>query len=345
MTRLPTLLALVLAALAIAACGSDDAGSGGDAASSAGGDSLVVYSGRNQDLVGDLLERYQKETGAKLEIRYSDSADLAATLLEEGENSPADVFLSQDAGALGALQKENRLAQLPSPVLEEVDARYRSTQGRWVGLTARARVIAYDKRKVKEGDLPKSVLGLTGERFKGRIGWAPTNPSFESFVTALRKLEGDDVARRWLEGMVANDTRAYPNNIAVRDAIANGEIEAGLINHYYVAEAVASEGDDYPVGLYFPPGGDPGSLVNASGIAVLDTSKRKQQALELIEYLLGRSAQTYFADETKEYPLAAGVRPDPALEPLSRIEQPDIDLADLDDLQGSVKLIQDAGAL
>lgn len=145
--------------------------------------------------------------------------------------------------------------------------------------------------------------------------------------------------------MVANDTRAYPNNIAVRDAIANGEIDAGLINHYYVAEAVAAEGADYPVGLYFPPGGDPGSLVNVSGAAILASSERKEQAQRFIEYLLDRTGQTYFADETKEYPLAAGVRPDPSLTPLSDIEQPDIDLSDLDDLKGSIELIQDAGAL
>lgn len=343
MTRLFTLLTLILAAVAIAACGDEE--SGGTTPEAAANDALVVYSGRNQDLVGPLLERYQKETGRKLEIRYSDSADLAATLLEEGDNSPADLFFSQDAGALGALQKEGRLAALPGPLLDEVDPRFRSEEGRWVGLTARARVVAYDKRQLEAGDLPKSVLDLTDKKWKGKIGWAPTNPSFESFVTALRKLRGDDVAREWLEGMVANDTRAYPNNIAVRDAIANGEVQAGLINHYYVAEAIAEEGSDYPVGLFFPPGGDPGSLVNVSGAAILENSERKEAAQQLIKYLLGRTAQTFFADETKEYPLAAGVRPDPALEPLSRIEQPDIDLADLDDLQGSVELIQDAGAL
>jgi iron(III) transport system substrate-binding protein len=339
MTRPLTLIALVLSALVLAACGSDGAGAGSDE------DALVVYSGRSQDLVGPLLDRFEKETGTNLEIRYSDSADLAATVLEEGDNSPADVFFSQDAGALGALEHAQRLAPLPQSVLGEVDRRYRSDQGRWVALTARARVLAYDKRVLDEGDFPDSVLDMTDRRWRGKLGWAPTNPSFETFVTALRKLRGDDVARRWLEDMVANDTRAYPNNIAVRDAIANGEIQGGLINHYYVAEAIAEEGNDYPVGLHFFPGGDPGALVNVSGAAILATSKRKPQAQALVEFLLGRTAQEFFADDTKEYPLAAGVRPDPALEPLARIDQPDIDLSDLGDLQGSVELIQDAGAL
>ena len=325
------------AAVGVAACGDDDSGSGGD--------SLVVYSGRNQDLVGDLLKRYQADTGEKLEIRYSDSADLAATLLEEGDNSPADVFFSQDAGALGALQKEGLLAKLPQGTLDEVDARYRSVKGEWVGLSARARVIAYDKRELKESDLPRSVLSLTDEKWKGRVGWAPTNPSFESFVTALRKLRGEDEAKAWLEGMVANDAKVFKNNIAVRDAIANGEVDVGLINHYYVAEAVAAEGNDYPVGVFFPPGGDPGALVNVAGGAVLKSSKKQAEAQKLLQWLLGRTAQEYFADKTKEYPIAAGVRPDPALEPLASIEQPDIDLSDLDGLQESVELIRDSGAL
>jgi iron(III) transport system substrate-binding protein len=339
MKRLILLLALVAAALGVAACGDDsDSGSGDENA-------LTVYSGRNQDLVGDLLEQYQKETGTKLEIRYSDSADLAATLIEEGDNSPADVFFSQDAGALGALQKEGLLAKLPQATLDQVDQRFRSEQGQWVGLSARARVIAYDKRELKESDLPRSVLDVPDEKWKGRVGWAPTNPSFETFVTALRKLRGEDVARKWLEDMVANDTKAFKNNIAVRDAIANGEVDIGLINHYYVAEAIAVEGEDYPVGVYFPPGGDPGSLVNVAGAAILESSEKQQQAQELVDWLLGRTAQEYFADKTKEYPIAAGVKADPALEPLDEIEQPDIDLSDLEGLAESVALIRDSGAL
>jgi iron(III) transport system substrate-binding protein len=336
-TPLALLLALV-AAVPLTACGSDGGGEGGAA-------TLTVYSGRNRDLVGSLLDRYQRETGQKLAIRYSDSSDLAATLLEERDNSPADVFLSQDAGALGAVEKEGLLAPLPRRTLEQVDARFRSQGGRWVGVTGRARVVAYDRRRLKATDLPPSILDFTDARWKGRLGWAPTNPSFESFVTALRVTKGEDVAKRWLEGIVANDAKAYPNNIAVRDAIANGEIEAGFINHYYVAEAYASEGRDYPVGLYYPPKGDPGALVNVSGAAVLASSERQAAARRFVDWLLARDAQEFFARDTKEYPLAAGVRPDRGLRPLGEIEQPDIDLADLADLKRTVELIQEAGAL
>jgi iron(III) transport system substrate-binding protein len=325
---------LTATALGLSACGGDD-----------GGDALTVYSGRNQDLVGDLLERYQKDTGAKLEIRYGDSSDLAATLLEEGENTPADLFLSQDAGALGALEAEGRLAALPRPTLDKVDARFRSDGGRWVGLTGRARVIAYDERELEPADLPKSVFDVPDAKWKGRVGWAPTNPSFESFVTAMRKLHGDDRARDWLRAMVDNDVKPYPNNISVRDAIANGEIDIGLINHYYVAEAVAEEGEDYPVGVFSPPGRDVGALINVSGAGILEGTEKAADAQKLVDYLLARGGQEYFAEVTKEYPLASGVQPDPALTPFDRIQAPDIDLADLAGLQETVKLIQEAGAL
>ena len=338
-----TLLLAGLCALPLAGCGGD----GGDEASAGGDDdALVVYSGRNRDLVGPLLEQYQRETKRKLKVRYGESPDLAATLIEEGDNTPADVFLSQDAGALGAVQKEGMLAPLDQSILDRVDERFRSTDGRWVGLTGRARVIAYDRRELKADDLPRSVLDLTDKKWKGRIGWAPTNASFETFVTALRKLRGEDAARDWLEGMVANDTKVYPNNIAVRDAIANGEVDAGLINHYYVAEAYAAEGRDYPVGLFYPPDGDPGGMVNNSGIAILAGSERTDQANRLIEYLLSKKGQEFFARKLKEYPLAAGVEPDPGLRPLEEIQQPTgLDLSELDDLKTTVELIQDSGAL
>lgn len=325
-------LVVLGAALALAACGGSD-------------DRLTIYSGRSDDLVAPLLDEFEAESGIEIEVRYGDTAELAATLIEEGGNSPADVFFGQDAGALGALEKEGLLAKLPSSDLAKVEPRFRSPTGHWVGTSGRARVIAYDGRELSESDLPASILDFTDPKWKGRLGWAPTNGSFQAFVTALRLLEGEEVAAGWLEGIVANDVTVFDNNIAVRDAIAAGEIDVGFINHYYVAEAVAEEGPDYPVKLYFPPGGDPGSLINVAGAAVLESSAMSAEAEEFISYLLAPSSQRFFARDTKEYPLIEGVAADPAVVPLDEIQHPALKLGELDDLRGTLDLLERTGAL
>src|SRR5687768_2692985 len=206
--KLSSVLLLCLAALAVAglsSCDDDDSDASGP---------ITVYSGREAEYVETLIERYNAENDPDVKVRYGDTAELAATIIEEGDNSPADVFFSQDGGALGALQKEGLLRELPADVLDSVAERYRSPDGRWVGTSGRARAIAYNKDKVERSELPQSVLDFTDERWKGRLGWAPTNGSFQSFVTGLRRLEGDDAAREWLEGIVANDPQSYESNSA-----------------------------------------------------------------------------------------------------------------------------------
>ena len=326
----------VLAAALLPGCGFGEGGGSGE---------LTIYSGRDKDLVAQLLGRYAKAEGVDIKVRYGSTPELAATLNEEGDRGPADVFLSQDAGALGSLQSEGRLERLPASVLDRVDRRFRSPRGDWVGISARARIVAYDKRRLKESDLPRSVLGFTAPRWRGKVGWAPTNASFEGFVTAMRKTEGEAGAERWLRAMKDNDAQAYENNIAIRDAVAKGEIEIGLINHYYVAEARAKEGPDYPVGVFAPPGGDPGALVNVAGAGVVTGSKHAERARDFISFLLSAEAQRYFSERTKEYPLAAGVKPERGLIPLDSIKQPEVDLADLSDLQGTIDLLERTGVL
>lgn len=338
-------LATAAVALTLAACGGDDGDDGEETAGNGGGASITVYSGRDEELIGDLVEQFEEATGADVDVRYGDTAELAATILEEGDNTPADVFFSQDAGALGALQKEDRLAELPQRIVRRVDRPFRSRDNRWVGVSGRARVVAYDSRELAPDDLPDSILEFTAEEWSGRVGWAPTNASFQSFVTALRELRGDDEAERWLRDMVANDVQAYENNVAVRDAIAAGEIDVGFINHYYVVQARAEEGEDYPVAIHQLPGGDPGSLVNVAGVGRLAASDNEDAALDFVDYLLRQDAQRYFSEETKEYPLIDAVEPDPTLVPLTQIDQPNIDLSDLDDLEGTTQMIERTGAL
>jgi iron(III) transport system substrate-binding protein len=338
--RLSLSLSLAALAVIVAACGSSEEPGSGDEPSTPG---ITVYSGRIPPLIGPAIDMYERKVDRDVEVRFGDSATLAAQIAEEGANSPADVFFSQDAGSLGAVDAEGLLERLPRDILNRVPARFRADDGDWVGISARSRVIAYGA-DVDPDELPDSPLDLTDPQWEGRVGWAPTNASLQGYVTALRQVEGEDVAREWLEGMVANGTQAYESNVPVRDAIAAGEIDVGLINHYYVAEAIAEEGSDYPVEVHFPPD-DLGSLVNTTGVGVLASTDDRNETLGFVRFLLGPEAQRYFAESSKEYPLIDGVQPDHSLRPLARIPSPRVDLSDLSDVEGTLELMRDTGAL
>ena len=311
---------------------------------SGGGDDdprrLTVYSGRAEELVGPLYERFERATGIQVDARYGDSAELAATLAEEGPNSPAEVFFSQDAGALGAVAAAGRLRPLPPALLERVDRRFRDPKGRWAGVSGRARVVAYDTRKLKPSELPNTIFAFTDRRWKGRIGFAPTNASFQAFVSAMRLSVGDARTLEWLKGIKANDPVLLENNIQTLEAIARGEVEAGFVNHYYLYE-LRAERPDLPVENHLLVPRDPGSLVNVSGVGLLSDSP---EARRFAEFLLDVEGQRYFATDTEEYPLISGVRPDEKLRPLDEVQGPDITLGELGaELPSTVELIREAG--
>ena len=224
---------------------------------------LTVYSGRSESLVGPVIESFTEATGIEVEVKYADTAELAALLLEEGDRSPADIYFAQDAGALGAVAAAGLLAALPAAVLVSVPAGFSDVDGEWAGVSGRARTVAYTT--VEELELPGSILDFTESRWSGRIGWAPANGSFQAFVTALRVIEGEDVARDWLEGILANEPVAYPTNTAAVEGIAAGEVDVAFVNHYYLLRLLAEHGQDYPVAQRFFGGGDPGALVNVAG--------------------------------------------------------------------------------
>ncbi|RFS84271.1 iron ABC transporter substrate-binding protein [Actinomadura spongiicola] len=304
---------------------------------------LVIYSGRNEGLVKPLLEKLEKSLGTDVEVRYGSSAELAAQILEEGAKSKADLFLSQDAGALGALAKEGRLERLPQPSLDKVPAKFRGSAGDWVGLSGRVRVLAYHPGQVAKA--PDTVRDLVKPEWRGKVGYAPTNASFQAFVTGMRVLDGDEATRNWLKGMKANGVKAYDNNIAVLDAVNSGQISIGLINHYYWYEKVAEKGEGgVTAKLHYLPGGDPGALINVAGVGMLKGGEHRATALKAVDYLLSKEAQTYFSDETKEYPMAIGVAGTvPGLPPLDSLKAPEIDLGKLDSLQQTLTMLREAG--
>jgi iron(III) transport system substrate-binding protein len=309
----------------------------------AAGGTITVYSGRSEGLVGPVLEMFSEATGITVEVRYGNTAEMAAAILEEGENSPADIYYAQDAGALGAIEAAGLFASLPAEILDIVDPRFKSTDGKWVGITGRARVLVYNTDEVTEADLPATVEELTGEEWEGKVGWAPTNGSFQAFITAMRVTEGDDAAREWLQGMIDNGAVVFEGNADIVRAVAAGEIAVGLVNNYYIYEVSAEEGTELPVANHFFEAGNVGSLVNISGLGILNTAANPDGALALASYLLGEEAQTYFAETTYEYPLLAGVPTAPGLPSLADLDSPEIDLGSLADLEGTLALLAEVG--
>lgn len=359
--RIPSLLLAALAAmlaLVAVACGGDDDDDGGDAATPTTAaatatatntpepsGSITVYSGRSEALVQPIIDDFKKDTGIDVEVKYAGTDALAALLVEEGSRSPADVYFSQDGGALGAVREAGLLEQLPEDISTLVPARYRAEDGSWVGVSGRSRVVVYNPDMVTEAELPKSYKDLTAADWKGKVGWAPTNASFQAFVTGVRQIDGEDAAESWLEDMKANDTKVYANNGSIVQAVAAGEIEVGLVNHYYLWGFIKDQGEGFKARNHYLAAGDPGALVNVAGVGVLKTSKNKPAAEAFVKYLLSEKAQKYFAQETFEYPLVDGVEPDSRIKPLSELKPPAIDLSDLFDLQGTLALLRATSVL
>lgn len=335
------LAGLLLAALT--ACGGDD---GGEAAVQDGpGGTLTVYSGREEEIVEPLFELFEEETGIDVQVRFGDSAELAATIAEEGDSSPADVFFAQDPGSLGAIEQAGLLTELPDEVLERVDERFRDPDGYWVGTSGRARVVVYNTENVPEGDLPESVFDLADPEWEGRIGLPPTNGSFQAFVTAMRLTEGDEATREWLEAIKANDPELYESNTPTVEAAGRGEIDVGLVNHYYLY-IVKAEQPDAPIANHYLTAGDPGALVSVAGVAVLDGAEHADEAQQFVAFLLSEEGQRFYAEEAEEaeYPLIEGVEPREGLPPLEELQGPDIALDELGpELERTLELLNEVG--
>ena len=304
---------------------------------------LTVYSGRKESLVGPLLDQFEVDTGIDVRVRYGGTAELAVAILEEGDRSPADVFFAQDAGALGALQDHGRFLDLDDAFLNRVDAVFRSATGGWVGASGRARVVVYSTQ-LSEEELPASIFDLIEPEWSGRVGWAPTNGSFQAFVTAMRQVYGDAATADWLRAMIDNGVQEYPKNTPIVQAVGDGEIDVGLVNHYYLWRFI-TEDPDFPAANHYTDAGEPGALVNVAGVGILDSSTNQEAARAFVDYLLSETAQQYFATETHEYPLIAGVDPNPGIPGLDTLDPPSLALTSLADLEGTLNLLREVGAL
>jgi iron(III) transport system substrate-binding protein len=307
---------------------------------------LIVYSGRSKGLVHPIIKQFEKETGITVKVRYGNTAQLAVALLEEGEKSPADLFWAQDAGALGAVSKQGLFQTLPESILSKVPDKFRNAEGMWTATSGRARVLAYSPERVKTEELPNSIFDLTDAKWKGRVGWAPQNASFQAFVTAMRVLEGEEKAEEWLRGMKANGAKSYPKNTPIIRGLAAGEIDLGLPNHYYLMRFKKSD-SGFPVEQTFFASGDAGNLVNVAGIGILKSSTHANEVNSFVEYLLSPKVQQFFISEVFEYPVTDAVIPSEKLLPLDELLKltPEINLEKLDDLEGTLRLLREADIL
>ncbi|MCO5170161.1 MAG: extracellular solute-binding protein [Planctomycetes bacterium] len=300
---------------------------------------VVVYCGRGEALLAPLLARYQERTGAALDVRYSGTPTLSAQLRVEGDRSPADVVIAQECGALGAIA--DLLAPLPDDLVARVDPRFRDPGGRWVGTSGRARVLVHDAARVKPEDLPRRLEDLADPRWKGRVGWAPGNASFQAHVSALRHLWGEARARAWLEAMIENAPRAYAKNGPIVEAVAAGEVDLGWVNHYYLLR-LKRPGSAVANASFAEPG-DAGNLLMLSGAAVRAGSPVEEEARRLVAFLVSDEAQEYFARETFEYPVVPGVATHPDVAPLEALGLATVDPVHLTDLEPTLELLRRCG--
>lgn len=344
-----SLLALTCAgilAVGLTACGGEDTPNDGDPTAQASDKRITVYSGRSESLVKPLLEKFTAETGIQVEARYAGTAAMASQLLEEGDKSPADAFFAQDAGALGAVAKKGMFAVLPSEITDRVPETYRARSGEWVGVTARSRVLVYNPDLVPAAELPTSVFDLTSPAWKGKVGVAPTNASFQAFVTAIRVQHGDAKAEEFLAGLKANDPQIRDGNSKIVEEVESGKLAAGLVNHYYLGELAKERGttpDALKAKLHFFPNGDTGALVNVAGVGVLKKAATDPDVRAFVEYLLGAEAQAYFATQTYEYPVTEGAAAPAYVPALDSLQVPAVDLNDLDQLEATIALIKKSG--
>ena len=340
MTRLVRTTATALSALtvagALAGCG------GGDAEAA---ETLTVYSAQHESLVRTMLEGFTEETGIALEFRDANDAELANQIVQEGEASPADVFLTENSPAIDVLDREGLLAPLDQATLDQVGAQYRPSSGNWTGFAARSTVLVHNPAQLPQDQLPASILDLANPEWEGRIGIAAGGADFQAIVAGVLALRGEEATRAWLEGLERN-ADVYQSNTAVMTAADEGEIDAGVMYHYYFYRDRAENGlksDDAE--LHYFRNSDPGAFLSVSGAGVLASSDQPEEAQQLVAYLTGPEAQQRLAESTAlEYAVGNGVASAEVLPPLAELQAPQVDPGSLDQ-QRVTELMQDVGLL
>jgi len=309
---------------------------------------LTVYLGGGEGgLYLDLIRLFERKyDNFTTNHRLEGSSSLRNTIISEYEAgaTQADVFMSIDAGSLGAVAKAGATTALPEEALSSVPAEFQDGEGRWVGIAGRARAIPYNSEQISASEIPSTVQEFPDtEALNGTMGWTPTYGAFQSLITAMRLTRGDEETKAWLQAMLDSGITEYDNEFRVTNAAANGELTAGFANHYYSLRVKAAR-ESTPLELAFTEG-DAGALVNVSGLEILNGTDNADLASNFVRHVLSAEAQEFFATRTYAYPMIPGVDPVGDLPRIDELNPPDIDLTELADVSGTVDLMSEAGVL
>jgi len=335
------------AMLAMTACGA----AGSPASSTAGGSSsagkavLVLYNAQHENLMTAVTDAFTAATGIKVEMRNGDDSELSNQIVQEGSASPADVFVTENSPGMTLLDTKGLFTGLDAATRAQTPAQYSATNGKWVGFAARSTVLPYNTGKLTAGQAPGSVMDLAKPAWKDRFGISPSGADFQAIVSAVVQLKGEDAAAAWLAGLKAN-AKIYQGNSTVMKAVNSGEIETGIIYHYYWYEDQAEGGANSDhVKLKFLGQQDPGAFVSVSGAGVLASSKHPREAQQFVAFLTSAAGQqAIVGSSTMEYAIASGVAANKVLTPLSELDPPIVDPTALNGPR-VVALMQQAGLL
>ncbi|MFC3691025.1 extracellular solute-binding protein [Chenggangzhangella methanolivorans] len=306
-------------------------------------ETLVLYNGQHAEPATAVVHAFMAATGVTVAIRKGGSAQLANQIVEEGARSPADVFFSEETAPVTTLAARKLLAPVDKATLDQIPARYAANDGRWIGVTARCRVVAYDKQAVKAEELPASVLDFATPAFKDRVAYVPTSGEFQSQSLAILRLKGRDAALGWLKGLKENG-RVYNGNVAAVQAVQRGEIATALVNSYYwyaVADEIGPE--NMRCELHYLGKKDPGALVTLSAAGALASSKKPELAQRFLAFMTGDAGQKAIVEAVAEYPVRPGVASPYDLKPLDQLDPPDLTPDDVSDAVEALSLQREAG--
>lgn len=306
---------------------------------------MTLYNGQHQSTTDPIVKAFQDATGITVKVRSGESDEFANQILEEGSRSPADVFYSEEAAPMNLLAEKGMLGTVAAEALKQIPEQYSDGEGRWVGVSARARAVVYNPDKIAAADLPPSIYDFAQDAWKGKVGFVPTSGAFREQIAAIIVLAGKDRAKDWLSGLKRNG-KVYSSNGTLLDAVDRGQIATGLINHYYWFQEAAEVGaDKMRSQLYYFGHHDPGALVNVSPAAMLKSSKHPELAQAFLAFLVSQAGQEVLAKVSAEYPLRPGVTSSRPLKPLSELEPPAITVAQLGDGQNALELEQEVNLL